>query len=522
MTPDGDVGQAAVTREPMHSTRAQAETRTQIRGSSVLVGGRLLAVLINLVTQVLIARYLSTTDYGAFAYALSVVALVGGLLALGFDRAISRFLPIYEERGESGRFAGTLLFVIALITGLGATVTVLVIGLQGILAGWLVADPVAVALLAVMIVLAPIEAVDGVLSDLFAVFGATRAIFVRKFVLNPGFRLLVVGLLVLLSQEVGFLAVGYVVAGIAGLLLYVVLLPDLLRRSGIVSGIRLSSVRVPLREVASYTLPLLTMDLLLVTMGTVDTILLGSMHGSAEVAEFRVVESPARLNALVFSTFTILFTPMAARYFARNDRAAMRDLYWRSAAWVAVLSFPIFALTFSLAEPLTVLLFEERYRSSGIILAILALGRYIDAALGANGQTIRIFGGIRETVIINLVTIAFHLILAVLLIPPMGAMGAAIAVLSTYIFYNAFKQVVLRRVTGIPIFEPAYARIYGSIIAMAGLIAVLEFVVNPPLVAALGLAAVASLAILFYGRQQLRIAETFPELMRFPGARWLR
>lgn len=504
------------------TSTGHSETSGQIRGSGLLLVGRLLAVVANLVTQVLIVRYLTTTDYGAFAYALALVSFVGGLLALGFDRAIARFLPVYEERADHARFFGALFLVLGVIVGLGSAAMIVVIGLRGWLTGMVVADPLAIGLTAIMIVLAPLEAVDAVLTDLFAVFRSTRVIFIRKFVLNPGLRLLVVVLLVSSAQDVTFLAIGYVLAGVGGLLLYATLVPGLLRRAGLLEHLRIRRIKVPLREVASYTLPLLTMDLLLVSMGTFDAILLGNVHGIEAVAELRVVQSPAQMNSLVFGTFVILFTPMAARFFARNDRLAMRDLYWRTAAWMAVLSFPIFALTFSLAEPLTVLLFEERYRSSGIILAILALGRYIDAAFGANGQTIRIFGGIRETVVINVVTIILHLTLALVLIPPFGTLGAAVAVLATYVFYNTVKQLVLKRVTGIPAFERAYAPVYGAIAAAAGLLAVLEVTIDPPFVVGLAMAGLASLAVLLFGRRQLRIAETFPELLRFPGSRWLR
>jgi O-antigen/teichoic acid export membrane protein len=266
----------------------------------------------------------------------------------------------------------------------------------------------------------------------------------------------------------------------------------------------------------------LTMDLVLLSMGSVDAIIVGNIHGTEEVARLKVVESTARLNALVFTTFAILFTPAAARLFARDDRATMRDLYWRSAAWIAVLSFPIFVLTFSLATPVTVFLFEERYRSSGIILATLSLARYIDAAFGPNGQTIRMFGGVKEIVAVNLVTAVIHIVLALLLIPEFGAEGAAMAILLSFVLYNLLKQIALRRVTGVPMFEMAYLPIYATIAITAVIIGVLEVVADPPLPVALLLAALASILVVALGRRSLRIAETFPELLRFPGGRFLQ
>jgi O-antigen/teichoic acid export membrane protein len=317
-----------------------------------------------------------------------------------------------------------------------------------------------------------------------------------------------------------------VLTGLLGVFLYVTMLPGLFRRAGVIGdrghdqGSR--RVSIPLREVAAYTIPLLTIDLVLLSMSSLDAIIVGNIHGTEEVASLRVVESTARLNAIVFTTFAILFTPAAARLFARGDRTTMRDLYWRSAAWIAVLSFPIFVLTFSLATPVTVFLFDERYRSSGVILATLSLARYIDAAFGPNGQTIRMFGGVKEIVVVNLVTAVVHLGLAIVLIPPLAAEGAALAILLSFILYNVLKQIALRRVTGVPMFEMTYLPIYGTIALAALVIGALEVTVNPPLPVAIVLAALASLLVIAFGRRSLRIAETFPELMRFPGARFLR
>ncbi len=504
------------------TARPDRETRGQLRGSGLLLVGRLLSVGVNLLTQVLIVRHLSTNDYGAFAYALSVVTLVGGLLGLGFDRAISRFLPIYDERSDHARFLGTIVLVFGVIIGLGATITLLVIGLQGALIGRFVEDPAAIRVVVIMIALAPIEALDGVLTDFFAVFRNARTIFVRKYVLAPGLRLAVVALLILTGSDVDFLAAGYVLAGAAGILLYGTLLPGILRQARVLDHLRTRRISIPLRDIASYTVPLLSVDLVLLSMSSLDALLVGNLHGTAAVAELRVVESTARLNSLVFTTFSILFVPAAARFFARDDRTSMRDLYWRTAAWMAVLSFPIFALTFSLAEPVTIALFGERYASSAAILALLSAGRYIDSAFGANGPTIRIFGGIREIVIVNVVVAVVHLGLALVLIPPMRAMGAAIAILLTYVFYNILKQYVLRRVSGVPMFDTAYLSTYATIVIAAAGIAVVEIAIDPPFLINLVLAGVGGLAVLLFGKRHLRIAETFPELLRFPGGRFLR
>lgn len=515
-----DLSTAAESAE-QRAESGRGATRRQIRGSALLVAGRMLAIGANLISQVLIARYLSIAEFGSFAYALSLVALVQSVVALGFDRAISRFLPVYDEQHDHNAFYGTLLFVIGVTLAVGAFAYLLVMGLSGWLTGTLVEDDLAVALLAILILMAPIEALDGVMTDLFAVFASARAIFVRRYVIGPGLRLLVVGLLVVGQQTASFLAIGYVAAGVLGIVLYTTMIPGMLRERGVLAAFDRHTLRLPLREILSYTAPMLTSDLVIVFMAGIDAAILGFLHGTEAVGSLRVVESAARTNSFVFASFSILFAPAAARYFARGNQRAMADMYWQSAAWMAVLSFPVFAVTFSLAEPVTVFLFDDRYRSSAIFLALLALGRYLDVAFGSNGQALRVFGPIRYTVIVNLAAAGIHLGAALVLIPPLGALGAALSVVTTFAMYNLMKQLALSRVSAIPAFDRAYLPVYLAIAGGAILLGIVEVALDLPLVVAIILAAAVSLGVLLVGRQHLRLAETFPELARMPILRWL-
>src|SRR6476661_5203575 len=51
----------------------KSATAKAVRGSSLLLLGKVLALGLNFVSQILIVRYLTKNDYGAFAYALSIV-----------------------------------------------------------------------------------------------------------------------------------------------------------------------------------------------------------------------------------------------------------------------------------------------------------------------------------------------------------------------------------------------------------------------------------------------------------------
>jgi O-antigen/teichoic acid export membrane protein len=186
-----------------------------------------------------------------------------------------------------------------------------------------------------------------------------------------------------------------------------------------------------------------------------------------------------------------------------------------------VLSFPVFAVTFSLAQGVTVLLFGERYGTSAPILALLSLGYYVNAALGQNSLTLRVFGMVRYLVVSNLLAAAANVALLILLVPPLGALGAAVATSASLIFQNMVNQFGLGRKTPVHAFSRERAGVYViTAIAALGLLAI-HLTRLFPMYVDLLLAGLASLGVLRLTRGSLDLPGTFPELLRLPLARRL-
>src|SRR3954453_5479318 len=349
---------SAATLGPPRPAAGSDAPRRQIRGSSLLLAGRLLSLAVNFATQVLIVRYLSKSDFGAFAYGLAIVSLGESVALLGLDKALPRFLPIYEQEGAYGKMLGTLLMAGGTVVSLGLAFVLLAVGLHGFADG---TNSQALTVVVILICLSPLQALDDLLMGAFAVFSKPRAIFFRRYVLAPVLRLAAIALVLLSQAGVRELALGYVVAGGLGVAIYTVILLQTLRADGLLARVDRRTLRFPAREVFGFAIPLITVDLLFVFMNTTNVWMLQHFGNAADVADYRVVQPAARLNLLVMTSFTLLFTPVAARLFAQRDRHGIRELYWRTAAWMAVFSFPVFALTFACAHDVTVGLFGSRY-----------------------------------------------------------------------------------------------------------------------------------------------------------------
>jgi O-antigen/teichoic acid export membrane protein len=263
----------------------------------------------------------------------------------------------------------------------------------------------------------------------------------------------------------------------------------------------------------------MTTDLMYLVINSTDAMLLEHFRGTIEVAGLRAVQPAAKLNQMVLFTFGLLFTPAAARLYARDDLGGMKNMYWQTAIWTAVVSFPIFAVSFSLARPLTITLYGHRYADSAVILMLLSFGYYFNAALGHNGLMLRVYGKMRYTVVVNVLAAVLNLCLNLSLIPRYGALGAAIGTCATLVAHNIFKQVGLRLKTGISLFEWRYIKLYAAItLSVSGLL-LFQLVTSAPIYVGFTLAVLASLLVVGLNRKSLNVAAMFPELLRVPMVR---
>ncbi|MGH3921425.1 MAG: oligosaccharide flippase family protein [Pseudonocardiaceae bacterium] len=490
-----------------------------VRGSTLLLAGRALSLLLNMATQVVVVRALSKTEFGAFAYALALTASGRAVLSLGQAKLLSRFMAKYEEERDYGRMFGAMVLAAATIV---VTSSALIVGLflfADRLAGGAVDDPRAIHVLLVLIFLAPMEALDEVFVSIFAVFSRPQSIFFRKHLLTPVLRLAVVAAVFAVGGGALALAVGYVATGALGLVVYGLLFGKTLRQRGLRGHFRPGGLVLPYKSVFLFSFPTLTSELVSLSMHTASVMVLGFHRGMAQVAGYRAVLPAARLNSLVFSTFSLLFLPMASRLFARGEHDELREAYWHAAFFLAVFTFPIFALTGPFATQTTVTLFGARYADSALILTVLAVGYYVNAALGFNAYTLQVFGRLRAVVAINVAVALVNLVLCLVLVPHWGALGVAFANGSAFVLLNLLNQAALARCTRSGLVDRHYARGYAVIAGGVIALWLVQQTFHPGIVVAVTVTALVWGAVLLLTQRWLRLEKSFPELARIPLVR---
>jgi O-antigen/teichoic acid export membrane protein len=506
----------------------QELTKKHLRGSSLLLVGRLFALAMNFLVQVVTVRYLAKSDFGAFGYALAAVSMGSSVILLGLNRAVNRLVPIALEKRDYGRVLGTIALAIGNCVGLGLALIVFVFGAQHFLAEHVVGArpvlpvngeaglPLPISLLLILIALSPAEALDSLFQGLLASLASPRAIFFRRHVLTPCMRLGAVLGVVALDGDVTMLATFYLVVGLIGVLIYVGLLYKVLRERGLLAELKTSSVVVAPRELYALGLPMFSTDIFLILKTSMAVLLLEPLAGANAVADFQAVIPMAGLNLVVLQSLKMLYTPTAARLFARGNESGINAIFWQSAVWIALITFPVFAVCILIPDAVTALLFGDRYVSAANVLVVLAIGNYVNAALGMNTYTLQVYARVRTIAATSVLATLLGLGLNLWLIPEHGALGAAMATSGAVVAHNVMNHIGLFFRTGVDVLQRSGILVYGTIlVGTAGLIAI-RHTLDPHALVIAALIAMVFAALLWIHRGTLAIADTFPELARVP------
>jgi len=507
--------------DPLYNLKNHRLAKRHIRGSSLLLSGRMFSLIANFFVQVLVVRYLSMHDYGAFAYAISIVYVCVHIAGFGLSRAVSRFVPIYHEKRDFSAMFGTIVFSIGSVLGLGVVVVLAVTFFHGLIGRAVVREPLSLDLLLILISIAPFQSADELLQALLASLSKPRAIFFRRYILAPLLKLSAIILVMLIGKDVRFLAFSFLIAEVLGSMVSFILLWRILQQQDLLKHFHLRSLTIHLRKILGFSLPLLTVDMNPVFKTTLAIILLGKLMGPEQVAEFRAVLPVAGLSLIVYQSFKLLFIPTASRLLVNGDVEGLNKIFWQTSIWTTIITFPIFAGSFLLAKPVTVMLFSNRYAEAGGVLAWLTLGQYFNAAIGLNSQTLQVYGRVGFVAVVNVSTLFVALGLNLLLIPKFGAVGAAMATCAALVTHNLLNHSGLLTRTDVRVLDRCGLRVYGSVVLCTiGLHLVLR-VLDLSFVSNVIIVAVAALLLIRINRDILAMDSTFPELNRIPLLRFL-
>jgi O-antigen/teichoic acid export membrane protein len=430
---------------PEHPTSL---TKIARGGSANLVGAAGGAVLTLLLTWV-VTRATEATVAGSLFALTSMFLIVAAIAELGSDVSLSKFLPHFlvadrlSDARTTARIAALVsvaagIVVAALMVMFRAGIADLVVG-----AGGGTAATQAVIVLAVCIPLAAL---------MNTALSATRGLStIRPTVLvdKLGRALLQVGcVLVAIAAGSGLggltlaWATPYAVGAAAAVGWFIVIERRLVARSG--AGLAASPRKVLWQEYASYTWPRVISRISQSVLQRADIVLVAALRSPAEAAVYTVATRLFVIGQLGTQAIQQVAAPHTSRLLASGDHTATKRVFQTITAWTMSLTWPFFLTCLALAPTLLHLFGGPSYREGQGVVAVLALAALLAAAGGPVDLILLMAGRSGVSLVNSLVALGVNLTLNLLLIPPLGIIGAAIAWAAAIVVRNVLGMVQVR------------------------------------------------------------------------------
>lgn len=412
---------------------------------------RMVSAVIAYVSQILMARWLGSYEYGIFVWVWVIAVICGGLSSLGFPSAVVRFIPQYQLADDQQSLRG-IVFGSRVISILAACV----IAGVGIGALYLFEDTISnVYLLPLFLgaiclpMLALAEVQDGVARS----FNWVEVALSPTYLVRPWLILAIMALALWQGFEPNAsTALGSAIVAVAMTTIGQLLILNR-KLKGPVKPVRRN---LQPRVWIAVALPIFLVEGFFTLLTNVDIFVAGLYLPPEEVAVYYAAVKTLALVHFVYFAVKAGAAHRYSQYFSSGDtpryeafvRDTVRWTFWPSLAMGIML---LIAGKFLLA------LFGAEFSQGYPLLFILVLGIIARAAIGPAESVLTMSGQQNVCAVVYGITLLVNVLLNVTLIPIYGLYGAAIATTIAMVFEAAALYSITLRRLGLHMFVFARA-----------------------------------------------------------------
>jgi len=411
---------------------------TNSLGTMVL---RIGSMALGFLATLILARHLGASGYGVYAWALAWATVLQLVATLGIDT-----LTVREVAAQKTLVAWSAMRGLLQSGPLIALASSLVISLVVIAAGLAFVPSAEKTTFIIAVASVPILTLTNIREGAMQGLGRVIPSRLPEDLLRPAIflALLVLGWNVLsLSHNAPIaMALQYAatfVAFLVGLFLLRRALPAQL--SSAVGGIQiLTWIRL--------ALPFIVLRAINTLLSQVDTILVGVLRGSTQVALYATATRVAALVGIAEFAVNAAFLPVISRLFTESGVERLRTGAPLVALGGVVLS-AIIAAPLIVFAPYVLHFFGSSFDGGVFALRILCVSLVLSAISGLNIALLNMTRHVRAVMIGSGLGLAANVVLNLLLIPGHGASGAAVAWLLSVLVWNGILELQVRRTLGI-------------------------------------------------------------------------
>jgi O-antigen/teichoic acid export membrane protein len=444
------------------------------KGGAVFTFGHFIGSALHMVIGVVVIRLISKSEYGYLSLGYTLVNIFMLFSLLGFGNGVPRFIAKYKENENKSN--------ISVIAGSSLLTTVAVSVLLSIIfftsANFIATQfhkPEIVPVLSVFaLMITPLALIQN-LTAIFRGLGKIKPRFLfQDLTLNIS-RLIFLIPLVFCGLAFKWVIVAYVASVWVAFTFFATYALQNLSNNELSFNINWQFAK----KLINFSIPLLGLNLIGRIMGWTATLTLGYFQSSDQLGLY---SAPLRLTALLplpLTALIFLYLPVATGLFEKGKIEDLKKLYISITKWAFFLTLPFLFLFLFAPDFVLSSLFGQKYLESANVLRILSIGFSIQTFFGPNGSTLIAAGKSKEVFGSTMLGALVTIVICVLLVPGLGALGAAIGTTIALLVSNIFRSLFLFAKYGIhPISKYFIKPMVLSIFILSISYSLLKFVYN--------------------------------------------
>lgn len=409
-------------------------------------------LLIGFLLRIVLARWLGAADLGLYTMVITIQGIAVFVASLGIPLALIKYVAEHKDDRDRLFETTSAAFISSIIFGL--VIGVPLYALSGTLAGAFHMPELA-RLLKILAFVFPFASV---LETLLGLFNGLRQMktYAYLMILRSSLMILFIVALVWFRFGVEGAVLGIVLSVLGGCIFGLYLSRKLLRPNlrGFFQGAR---------RLVSFGSQVFVADALGLILAYTDIILIGYFLATQDVGHYSVAVSLSGFFLLVPMAIQRITFPATSEYWAKTNHRALREMIDKSMKYSACILLPLGLGVGFFANELVTGIFGQEFIYAALPLCVLLIARVIrGATVVPIGASFSAVGRPDLALKFSAISAGANVGLNILLIPPFGILGAAIATTVSLLLGAVVFLVLMPKILGVRIDIKWYAKALGS------------------------------------------------------------
>jgi O-antigen/teichoic acid export membrane protein len=446
------------------------------KGSGIIFTGKLFEYALQIPIVILLARLLMAEQYGQYKLTLTTISVVASLTVLGLRTGLVRYISLYANRQDMDKLSGTLQLGIGIPTVFGVLISIAVFLSAKPIAYRFFHEPELVTLIKFGSLVIPFLSLNAVLGAAFKGFSQMKYLAVAESFFQPIIKFILLLVFAFLGLDaIRAIAANNVAAfGVTFVLFFFLNKVFPLKH-------RLRNAEVESKKILKFSLPVYLSNMVKTIQENIYTILLGALSTIENVGVFSIATRVNIIGSFFHSSIVSSSMPIMTAIHDRGNNDQLRLFFQTTSRWSFTLNLPMFLLVVLFpAEILSI--FGKSFQSGVTPLIILAWANLVNTGSGLCGALLDMTGHTTFKLVNSIVTAFITIGLSLWLIPSMGIVGAALAVLFSEIVINFLRVIEIYVLYRILPFNLGFFKImFAGCGALFAVIIMEQFILNTTL-----------------------------------------